>query len=137
MLDEIKTNVWKSYKIATFREHQFYPTEPASSRPPMYLPSKEGEEPSEVNFSNLNDWFFRQGRVPCTWLDSHDYVYGTADKVREALEYIKKNVGFDILCVADSPGASLIGDDLRTQLIMMKFLINFWSLKLRASIRLT
>ena len=82
-------------------------------RPPMYLPSKEGEEPSEVNFSNLNDWFFRQGRVPCTWLDSHDYVYSTADKVREALEYIKKNVGFDILCVADSPGASLIGDDLR------------------------
>ncbi len=31
--------VWKSYKIATFREHQFYPTEPASSRPPMYLPN--------------------------------------------------------------------------------------------------
>lgn len=82
-------------------------------RPPMYLPAREGEEPSEVNFSNLNDWFFRQGRVPCTWLDSHDYVYGTADKVREALEYIRKNVDFDILCVADSPGASLIGDDLR------------------------
>ena len=82
-------------------------------RLPMYLPSREGEEPSEVNFSNLNDWFFRQGRVPCTWLDSHDYVYGTADKVREALEFIRKNVDFDILCVADSPGASLIGDDLR------------------------
>ncbi|MBO4360681.1 MAG: oxidoreductase [Eubacteriaceae bacterium] len=82
-------------------------------RPPMYLPAREGEEPSEVNFSNLNDWFFRQGRVPCTWLDSHDYVYGTADKVREALEFIRRNVGFDILCIADSPGASLIGDDLR------------------------
>ena len=82
-------------------------------RPRMYIPQREGEEPSEVNFSNLNNWFFRQGRVPCTWLDSHDYVYGTAGKVEEALRFIRQNVSCDLIAVVNSPGASLIGDDLR------------------------
>lgn len=62
--------------------------------------------------ASLADWFFRQFRVPCTYLDSHDYVYGTADKVRAALEYIKNSVSCDFISVVNSPGASLIGDNL-------------------------
>ena len=82
-------------------------------RPPMYLPLKEGEQPVEVTSNFLNDFFFRQPRVPCTWLDGHDYVYGTREKVQAALEYIKEHVDFELLVVVNSPGASLIGDDPR------------------------
>ncbi|MBQ0134541.1 MAG: oxidoreductase [Clostridiales bacterium] len=82
-------------------------------RPALQLPVTEGEKPREVSENYLNDWFFRQSRVPCTYLDSHDYVYGTADKVREALLYIRAHIGCDFVSVVNAPGASLIGDDPR------------------------
>lgn len=82
-------------------------------RPALRLPVQEGEAPREVSENYLNDWFFRQSQVPCTYLDSHDYVYGTADKVREALLYVREHIGCDFISVVNSPGASLIGDDPR------------------------
>ena len=82
-------------------------------RPALYLPAQEGEDPVEVRFDFLNEWFFRQPRVPCTWLDGHDYVYGTLDKVRAGLQYIKEHVACDVITVVNAPGASLIGDDPR------------------------
>ncbi|MDO4633434.1 MAG: nitrogenase component 1 [Eubacteriales bacterium] len=81
-------------------------------RPPMYLPSEDGSGRTPVNYNFLNKWFFRQSRVPCTYLDGEDYVYGTTEKVREALLYLKEQVAFDLLAVVNSPGASLIGDHL-------------------------
>jgi len=57
--------------------------------------------------------FFGQPRVPCTYLDSRDYVYGSREKLTEALGFLRDNVDFDLLCVVNSPGAALIGDDLR------------------------
>lgn len=82
-------------------------------RPALYLPVEEGEEPVEVRFDYLNEWFFRQPRVPCTWLDGHDYVYGTLEKVTDGLRYIKEHVPCDLITVVNAPGASLIGDDPR------------------------
>ena len=82
-------------------------------RPALYLPVEEGEEPVEVRFDFLNEWFFRQPRVPCTWLDGHDYVYGTLEKVTDGLRYIKEHVPCDLITVVNAPGASLIGDDPR------------------------
>lgn len=82
-------------------------------RPALYLPVTEGDEPVEVRFDFLNEWFFRQPRVPCTWLDGHDYVYGTLEKVTEGLRYIKEHVPCDLITVVNAPGASLIGDDPR------------------------
>ncbi|MDO4477500.1 MAG: nitrogenase component 1 [Lachnospiraceae bacterium] len=67
-----------------------------------------------MDLDNMNDFFFRQVRVPCTYLDRHDYVYGTADKVAAALDYLKESIPFDLLTVINSPGASLIGDDLKS-----------------------
>ena len=67
---------------------------------------------SVVDHSVFSDWFFRQERVPCTYLDGYDYVYGTKDKVCSALDYMAQNVAFDVLAIVNSPGASLIGDDL-------------------------
>ena len=58
-------------------------------------------------------WYFGQPRVPCTYLDSRDYVYGSGDKLEEACTFLRENVPFDLLGVVNSPGAALIGDDLR------------------------
>ena len=81
-------------------------------RPLLYLPAGENGERVRVDYNYLNDWFFRQERVPCTYLDGYDYVYSTRDKVREALLFIRENIGFDLLAIVNSPGAALIGDNL-------------------------
>ncbi len=87
-------------------------------RPRLYLPAEQCQEGEDikkvpVDYNYLNSWFFRQPRVPCTYLDSYDYVYGTADKVREGLLFLRKHVDFDLIAIVNSPGASLIGDNLK------------------------
>lgn len=57
-------------------------------------------------------WYFGQSRVPCTFLDKRDYVYGSEDKLREAILFIEEEVKPDILFIVNTPGAALIGDDL-------------------------
>ena len=83
-----------------------------SVRPLLTLPEQEGGEGRYVDYNTLNEWFFRQERVPCTWLDGDDFVYGTLDKVRRALAYIRDHVAFDLLAIVNAPGATLIGDAL-------------------------
>ena len=80
--------------------------------PTLYLPLEEGGKRVPVDYSFLNDWFFRQERVPSTYLDGYDYVYGTKEKVAAALSYINGCVDFDLLAIVNSPGAALIGDNL-------------------------
>ena len=41
-----------------------------------------------LNYSEL--WYFGQPRVPCTSIDKRDYVYGSRDKLTEALSFIRK-----------------------------------------------
>ncbi|MCQ2512304.1 MAG: oxidoreductase, partial [Lachnospiraceae bacterium] len=84
-----------------------------SLRPMLHLPSGDGEQKVPVDYNYLNEWFFRQPRVPSTALDGYDYVYGTGEKVAEALKYIHDMVDFDLLAIVNSPGASLIGDNLK------------------------
>ena len=81
-------------------------------RPALRGCAENGARPRAVDHSIFSDWFFNQERVPCTFLDGYDYVYGTEDKVCSALEYMTKNVDFDVLAVVNAPGAALIGDDL-------------------------
>ena len=69
----------------------------------------------QFEFDPLNypeKWYFGQPRVPCTYLDSGDYIYGSREKLTEALEFLQDHVAFDLLCIVNSPGAALIGDDL-------------------------
>lgn len=69
----------------------------------------------QLSFDPLNyprKWFFGQPRVPCTYLDTGDYVYGSEEKLRELLTYIKESVSCEMICIVNSPGAALIGDDL-------------------------
>ena len=84
-----------------------------SIRPKLYLPTGPDDRRVPVDYNYLNDWFFRQERVPCTYLDGYDYVYGSEDKLTEALAFFRKYIDFDLLVLANSPGASLIGDNLK------------------------
>ena len=61
-----------------------------SIRPMLLLPTEDGRR-VPVDYNYLNDFFFRQDRVPCTYLDGYDYVYSTRDKVRRALDFIRDN----------------------------------------------
>jgi len=56
-------------------------------------------------------FYFGQPRIPCTYLDSDDYILGATDKLREILPLVAAR-GDAFLAVVNSPGASLIGDDL-------------------------
>ncbi len=52
------------------------------------------------------------GRVPCTYLDGYDYVYGCENKLTDLLRVISKEKKYKLLAIVNSPGAALIGDDL-------------------------
>ena len=58
-------------------------------------------------------WYFGQPRVPCTWLDKRDYVYGSEDKLLDAMDFLWSMAPFELLVIVNSPGAALIGDDLK------------------------
>jgi nitrogenase molybdenum-iron protein alpha/beta subunit len=61
------------------------------------------------------EFFFGQSRLPCTYLDDYDFVFGASQK----LEYVFGRVvdkGYRFLGVLNSPGAALIGDDLERYL---------------------
>ncbi|QIB68998.1 oxidoreductase [Aminipila butyrica] len=78
--------------------------------------TSDNQSIKQLQFDSLNypeQWYFGQPRVPCTYLDKRDYVYGSKDKIIEALNFFKENINFDMLCIVNSPGASLIGDDLK------------------------
>ncbi|MCL2632272.1 MAG: oxidoreductase [Coriobacteriia bacterium] len=55
--------------------------------------------------------FFGQPRVPATYLDGDDYIFGSAPKLEEVLEVVDSK-GYSLIAVINSPGAALIGDDL-------------------------
>lgn len=63
--------------------------------------------------TNPERYYFRQNRIPCTFLDDHDFVYGASKKLEDVLEFIRKDQ-FEYLAIVNSPGAALIGDDLES-----------------------
>lgn len=61
------------------------------------------------------EFYFGQLRVPSTYLDWEDYVEGSLEKLEKLLSTVAEKNN-DLLAVINSPGASLIGDDLETAL---------------------
>jgi len=55
--------------------------------------------------------FFGQPRVPATYLDRDDYIFGSEAKLSEVLAAVAKR-NYSLVVVVNSPGAALIGDDL-------------------------
>ena len=84
-----------------------------TKHPPLRDAEGRPAERGQVEYDILNSYFFRQARVPCTYLDGEDYIYGTAEKAEAALRYFGEKFRFDLLVIVDSPGASLIGDELK------------------------
>ncbi|MFK5953196.1 MAG: nitrogenase component 1 [Desulfobacterium sp.] len=56
-------------------------------------------------------FYFGQPRVPVTFLDDYDYVFGATDKLEKILPVVAQK-GHGLIGVINSPGAALIGDDL-------------------------
>lgn len=57
------------------------------------------------------EFYFGQPRVPATYLDDYDYVFGATDKLEKILPVVAGK-GHAFIAVINSPGAALIGDDL-------------------------
>ncbi len=58
----------------------------------------------------MTPYYRGSARIPCTDLESCDYIYGAYDRVYDALQYIKERDP-QFVAIVCSPGASLIGDD--------------------------
>jgi nitrogenase molybdenum-iron protein alpha/beta subunit len=58
-----------------------------------------------------SEGFFGQPRIPATYLDGHDYIFGSGEKLRKILK-LALGRKYAIIAVINSPGAALIGDDL-------------------------
>jgi nitrogenase molybdenum-iron protein alpha/beta subunit len=59
--------------------------------------------------------YFGQLRIPCTFLDSQDYIFGSGEKLSKFLASLLKSAAINkyrLIGVINSPGAALIGDDL-------------------------
>jgi nitrogenase molybdenum-iron protein alpha/beta subunit len=57
------------------------------------------------------EFYFGQPRVPASYLDGQDYVFGAAEKIERLLPQIAAR-GHRLLAIVNTPGAALIGDDL-------------------------
>ncbi len=74
----------------------------------------DGQTMKSLSFDPLEYpelFYFGQGRVPCTYLDSHDYVFGAGEKIEKLLLDVKER-NADFVALINSLGAALIGDDL-------------------------
>lgn len=66
---------------------------------------------AHIDSNQFSNFYFGQRRVPSTYVDQQDLVYGTEEKVVEALKLIdSKNP--QLIGVVNHSGTSLIGDDL-------------------------
>jgi nitrogenase molybdenum-iron protein alpha/beta subunit len=67
----------------------------------------------QASYSPLEytEGFFGQPRIPATYLDGHDYVFGSGEKLSNILR-IAAGKKYALIAVINSPGAALIGDDL-------------------------
>lgn len=71
--------------------------------------------PRDVPTERLNffePFYFGQPRIPTTCLDGDDFVFGAAEKLRGALHAVAAHKPA-LIAVINSPGAALIGEDLR------------------------
>lgn len=78
---------------------------------PAYMSSMLSPHPKTALVNYFDDFYFGQTRVPCTYIDEHDFVYGSESKVAKALKQIEQKK-YGIIGVINHSGTSIIGDDL-------------------------
>lgn len=84
--------------------------------------------PRDLSFDPLNYpeiFYFGQPRVPATFLDGYDYVYGAKAKLENVLRKVGGKKEYRLVAVVNSPGAALIGDDLE-RLVKKEMLPKHW-----------
>lgn len=62
---------------------------------------------------DFREFFFGQSRIPCTYLDEQDYVFGASEKLARILPAVAGSGEHALIAIVNSPGAALIGDDLQ------------------------
>jgi nitrogenase molybdenum-iron protein alpha/beta subunit len=71
--------------------------------------------PRDTRYEPLNyaeRFYFGQPRIPTTYLDGDDFVFGATEKLNQAIgAALDRNPS--LLAVVNAPGAALIGDDLK------------------------
>ncbi|MCL2643692.1 MAG: nitrogenase component 1 [Candidatus Bathyarchaeota archaeon] len=82
---------------------------------PAYMSSLMASHPQSVDVNYFADFYFGQTRIPCTYMDETDFVYGSEPKVTQALKQLEQNK-HGLIGVINHSGTSIIGDDL-TQII--------------------
>jgi light-independent protochlorophyllide reductase B subunit len=76
-----------------------------------YTSSVMSSHANSVQFKALADFHFGQSRLPCTFTDEQDFVYGTEEKITRALQTLDSR-GYGLIGVINHSGTALIGDDL-------------------------
>ena len=73
--------------------------------------NRKGENSMRDLFSLRRIYYFFQPRIPCTYLDGDTFVSGASERITDLYGIVaEKHPG--IIGVINSPGASLIGEDL-------------------------
>ncbi|UCH02892.1 MAG: hypothetical protein JSV20_03660, partial [Candidatus Bathyarchaeota archaeon] len=67
----------------------------------------------------LTDFHFGQSRVPSTYVDEQDYVYGVREKILRAVQMLDSK-NYRLIGVINSSGTSLTGEDLTGMLTASK-----------------
>ena len=62
-------------------------------------------------FSFEERYYFFQPRIPCTYLDGDTFVSGASERLQDLYDLVVSK-GPGLIGVINSPGASLIGEDL-------------------------
>lgn len=62
------------------------------------------------------DFFYGNPRIPCTFLDEKDYVYGGYRKLEEALRVVA-GTGCPLIVIVNSPATALIGDNTEEAIV--------------------
>lgn len=78
---------------------------------PAYMSSMLTSHPKSELANYFDEFYFGQTRVPCTYIDEQDFVYGSEAKVAKALKQIEQRK-HGIIGVINHSGTSIIGDDL-------------------------
>ncbi|MDD1729155.1 MAG: hypothetical protein LUQ50_08795 [Methanospirillum sp.] len=79
---------------------------------PAYLADRLLSRDASPTKRSLDELFyFGQSRIPCTYLDGDDYIAGSTAKLAAIMPLIAEK-GDTLIAIINSPGASLIGDDL-------------------------
>ncbi|MDR3075003.1 MAG: hypothetical protein LBU30_03050 [Candidatus Methanoplasma sp.] len=77
-----------------------------------FLSSQCYARKSPENFRKYSQkYFYWNSRMPCTYMDENDYINGADSKIEEILPIIKEVDGGAAVFI-QSPGASLIGDNI-------------------------